>query len=345
MRRKSCRGFTLVELLVVIGIIALLISILLPSLNRARETANTVKCASNLRSIGQGIAMYIAEHKQVLPSSYGYANTTLDIPGNQQSPTTADHGYIHWSAFLYGGSIDTAGLQQSGGLQGGGSVAMDAFRCPSKQDGGLPPTNPKSLADFDPGQPQDVGYGAGYIDQQAPRMGYTLNQAICPRNKFVNPFGGSAVQHTYHWVNAGRVRGAGSTILATEFHTNWRVVSDGTLSGSPSSVCKSHRPVHGFKASAGGAGDNALNPTNFAGDPIPVTTADLTVDPDNTAGFDAKTTSKSRLDWVGRIHGNGAYKDRKTNFLYLDGHVETKKVEETISPTFEWGEKFYSVVQ
>jgi prepilin-type N-terminal cleavage/methylation domain-containing protein len=64
---RKPRGFTLIELLVVVAIIGLLMSMLLPHLSRAREQAKTVKCVSNLRSIGSAMLMYAQEEKDWFP--------------------------------------------------------------------------------------------------------------------------------------------------------------------------------------------------------------------------------------------------------------------------------------
>jgi len=87
MRQR--RGFTLVELLVVIGIIALLISILLPSLNRARSSANLVACQSNFRQIYTALSFYSVENKGLLPYASFYA---ADKSGNYDKADSPDGG-------------------------------------------------------------------------------------------------------------------------------------------------------------------------------------------------------------------------------------------------------------
>jgi prepilin-type N-terminal cleavage/methylation domain-containing protein/prepilin-type processing-associated H-X9-DG protein len=111
-------GFTLVELLVVIGIIALLIAILMPALGRARQQGQRVQCLSNLRQIGTATIMYTNENKGYFPRS----------AAGGTPPAYADvyDDFIYWQP---GRDLNQSVLVKY--LGGGGVFNPNLFICPS----------------------------------------------------------------------------------------------------------------------------------------------------------------------------------------------------------------------
>jgi prepilin-type N-terminal cleavage/methylation domain-containing protein/prepilin-type processing-associated H-X9-DG protein len=141
-------GFTLVELLVVIGIIALLVSILLPALNHAREQANWIKCQANLRSLGEAIQIYVYNSKGVLPFG-DYAGQGNIQTGNQftGSPGAASD----WTTLLQSQMMSNVGNSWGSNTSGDNaytSSVRQVFYCPSAPVTGNPYTEVTPLTHY-----------------------------------------------------------------------------------------------------------------------------------------------------------------------------------------------------
>ena len=349
-RIAQIAGFTLVELLVVIAIIALLMGILMPSLNKARQSAYCTKASGNMHNVGLAIETFSTD-TGFYPPSYMYPDTAnsedvMQLIGSQDE--SHPFGYLNWTWFLFES----------------GRVDASAFTCPAIKGGGLPRTNPgKKLKDWEKGQVDQTsssGPNPTLQDKQAPRLAFTANAVIMPRNKFAADDKTNQYPRHNRLVKPTEIQRPAEVILLTEFNENWQAIEGSEDATGGSLVSKSHRPILPFTHTAGGYAGYGIY--TDAGTRFEYGTGYNTAnaswglkswaDISNPNNHYIDGASGHQLNAVGRHHpgtwkattDKGADQDMggTTMFLYCDGHIERKTILETIQK-LEWGKKFYSV--
>ena len=233
------RGFTFKDLIVVVAIIIAIITLLLPTLNAAREKANRWKCASNLRSLGQALILYANENGGNYPrTTYAPGPEVIPVAGTGVSATTpfAPDGPqpndITAPTFLLSRTQD---------------VGSEVFTCPSsrsvKDDFGGPPRHALYQSNFsDYRKNLSYSFANPYPDDAAIGAKYTLNTTVLgptfataadlnpgpvanPALLAVTPASSS---RQFRAANSPNHAGRGQNVLYGDGHVDWQ---DNPLAG------------------------------------------------------------------------------------------------------------------
>jgi len=210
-RTSSRRGFTLIELLVVVAIIALLMALLLPSLGRARQQAKTVRCAAQLRGVGQMVSIYASQYNDALPTAQTTAYESggnlvaFDPPsGPKPSGNAWDASFIE--VLGASGTIDVGTYWYNSSYKWGANCALtqpklssrNIFQCPDAAQGNCA----WDLYDY-LGAPRDVPVGAGFFSRGYWGYGFTsyVHYGSYGTNLQVDPSGGIVDKRNHRRLN------------------------------------------------------------------------------------------------------------------------------------------------
>jgi general secretion pathway protein G len=238
---KKPRAFTLIELLVVVAIIALLISILLPSLSRARELSKRTVCMANQRGIGQSFYIYAQDDPGVFPA---ISETYEATSSNVQYFDPVDRTTMPSTTGIPSPTVDMWAVVRAN------NTTPKQFVCPSTVDVQDPAQDTTVYYDFS--GPNHLSYAYQYQHSPNRRLVGSSSEPTFPVLADTNPYvtGGVTGSHISDRNTAGRGNSTnhtnreGQNVLYQDGHVSFEKGPDCGLSGRISNVPSSRGKDH-----------------------------------------------------------------------------------------------------